>query len=471
MKTKILGKWLSLLLCLVIIACSVIGVLGAPVTAADTGKPWGEYLVRTFTDDSGRQIDQVIFPGKPPEVKAEVVQLPEVMTSGVTNALSNVPAFDWSYGCSATSAAMTAGYYDRIAWANVYTGPTNGGVCPLDNSVWPPGIGGSAGECPLSATHDGIDDRTSRGHVDDYWIAYGNTGPDPYIVNSWAEHSADCLGDFMGTNQSKYGNTDGGTTFYFNTDGSPLYDYTGAEPTYRDGCHGLRLFFESLGYSVQTNFSQYILGKAPSPLDPDIGFTFANFQQEIDAGRPVLIQVEGHTMLGIGYDAPTSSIYVHDTWDYSTHLMTWGGTYQGLQQYGVTVLRLNLNPGYTFSAPSAISLGSMAPGSTATATSSDGTLVGDNAAGYTVTGVDVKTDNKGYMVSGVNVLHNKLEIGPSASPTPPLTFGPADTARTFLSTSSAGIVALSLYVSQVVAYNDVVATGYTITITFTVIAK
>ncbi len=151
--------------------------------------------------------------------------------------------------------------------------------------------------------------------------------------------------------------------------------------------------------------------------------------------------------------------------------MTWGGTYQGLQQYGVTVLRLNLNPGYTFSAPSAISLGSMAPGSTATATSSDGTLVGDNAAGYTVTGVDVKTDNKGYMVSGVNVLHNKLEIGPSASPTPPLTFGPADTAQTFLSTSSAGIVALSLYVSQVVAYNDVVATGYTITITFTVIAK
>jgi uncharacterized repeat protein (TIGR01451 family) len=70
-----------------------------------------------------------------------------------------------------------------------------------------------------------------------------------------------------------------------------------------------------------------------------LGFTYANFKAEIDAGRPVLIQLEGHTMLGYGYNDP-STIYIHDTWDYLDHSMTWGGTYGGMQHKGVTVLKL-----------------------------------------------------------------------------------------------------------------------------------
>ena len=66
----------------------------------------------------------------------------------------------------------------------------------------------------------------------------------------------------------------------------------------RDGCHGMRLFAESRGYSVVTNFSQYIYGYDGNTQ----GFTFDNFKAEIDAGRPVLIQLEGHTMLGYGYN-------------------------------------------------------------------------------------------------------------------------------------------------------------------------
>ena len=90
--------------------------------------------------------------------------------AGAINSLSNVPAFDWSYGCSATSAAMLFGYYDRTDYGSMYTGATNGGVCPLDNSVWGhttyPGV--TCGECPLSATHNGIDGRAIKGHVDDW---------------------------------------------------------------------------------------------------------------------------------------------------------------------------------------------------------------------------------------------------------------------------------------------------------------
>ena len=299
------------------------------------------YLIKTFIDDNGRQIDEIIVPGVPPKIKAKPVNAPESNPLAGVNVLSNVPAFYWSYGCSATSAAILFGYYDNHGFPNMYTGPTNGGVCPMDNSTWGtttyPSV--TSDECPLSATHQGVDGRTTRGHVDDYWIDYGNAGPDPYIVNSWAEHiQGECTGDFMGTNQSKYGNSDGSTTFYFDPTGSPLYDYTEGEPSIHDGCHGLRLFAESRGYTVDTNFSQYIKGQGS---DPNKGFTFDDFKNEIDAGRLVLIQVTGHTMLGYGYNTTSQIIYIHDTWDQADHQMMWGGTHSGLQHYGVTITRLH----------------------------------------------------------------------------------------------------------------------------------
>ena len=223
----------------------------------------------------------------------------------------------------------------------MYTGPTNGGVMPMDNSVWGhttyPSV--TCGECPLSATHNGVDGRTTRGHVDDYWVDYGSFS-DPYYGN-WAEHGyAECTADFMGTNQyHNWQNTDGSTRFVYYTDGSPTYDYTlceGWTPPIRDGCHGMRLFVESRGYNVLQNYNQYIYGYEGNTL----GFSFEQFKAEIDAGRPVLIQVTDHTMLGYGYNTAGSKVYIHDTWDHSDHEMTWGGTYSGLQHYAVTVIHL-----------------------------------------------------------------------------------------------------------------------------------
>ena len=68
------------------------------------------YLVRTFVDEDGRQIDVIIVPGRPPETKAKAVNVPEPNIQMGINTLTGVPAFDWSYGCSATSAAMLFGY-------------------------------------------------------------------------------------------------------------------------------------------------------------------------------------------------------------------------------------------------------------------------------------------------------------------------------------------------------------------------
>jgi hypothetical protein len=220
----------------------------------------------------------------------------------------------------------------------MYTGPTTGGVMPLDNSAW------GAGECPLSATHNGYDGRTILGHVDDYWIAYGSTLPDPFITGGWIEHTyGDCTGDYMKTNQYNYSNTDGATTFYNYTSGAPLYwsDMEGLGIHTLDGGYGVKLFYESRGYAVSDMYNQYILDYA-SPVQ---GFTYDQYKAEIDAGRPVMIHVEGHTMVGFGYDDTTSNLmYIHDTWDYLDHTMIWGGSYSGMQHLGVTIVQLEELP-------------------------------------------------------------------------------------------------------------------------------
>ena len=298
------------------------------------------YVVDRFIED-GKSIDMVIVPSMPhpPEgFISQVAMVPEPDIAAGTNTISNVPAMTWCFGCSATSAAMMFGHYDNSDYSNMYAGPTNGGVFPMTNEVWGTVVisGETRALCPLSATRLNLDGRTSKGHVDDYWIKYGSSLPDPFIGN-WTEHThGECTGDYMGTNQSLVSSSDGSTTFYYYTNGAPLYDYTGCEPSKRDGCHGLRLFAESRGYAVDINFSQYIYGYDGNTQ----GFTFDDFKAEIDAGRPVLIHVTGHTMLGYGYNDTGSTIYIHDTWDYNDHSMTWGGSYSSMTHYGVTILRL-----------------------------------------------------------------------------------------------------------------------------------
>jgi hypothetical protein len=127
----------------------------------------------------------------------------------------------------------------------------------------------------------------------------------------------------------------------------------------------------------------------------------------------------------------------------------------------------DVTEGYTFTAPSAVSLGSMAPSATAyTSNSTDGSLVGNNPAGYTVTGTDAKSTNKGYMVSGTDLLDSKHQISKDGT-----TYYDADTSVSFVDSTAPTDTAVSLYVKQLVAYDDPVATGYTITITFTVTPK
>ena len=308
---------------LIITFCLIMVALGA-----------NPYVVNRFQDANGKTIEEIVVPGIP-----EALRQPGPIATPSRSAviLNDVPKLNWCYGCSATSAAMMAGYYDRNGYPNMYEGPTNGGVFPGTNSSW------GYGECPLSATHQGYDGLSSQGHVDRFWTGSVNSGDDPFGTGNPTATYANCTADYMGTNQDWWSNSDGGTTFYTYNDGSPIYDYTGGEtasPRKRDGIRGFRLFMESRGYEVTTNYNQKILGYEGNTQ----GYTLAQFQDSIDNGIPVMIHIEGHTMVGVGYESTNSTIYIHDTWDHSMHSMTWGGTYSRAAHYSVSVIELASAP-------------------------------------------------------------------------------------------------------------------------------
>ena len=273
--------------------------------------------------------------------------------------LADTPTSTWTYGCSATAAGMLFGYYDRTGMANMYAGATNGGVAPLVSLGQ--GIGAPIpGACSIIATQNGFDGRTTNGHVDDYWISTNSPGPDPFEGN-WTQHTwGECTADYMGTNQWKWdlssfpgvpdgtrdNNKDGATSLWSYASAAKLYDYTpGAQYGLPETAlsHGLRLFAESRGYSVVFSGGQY--QNYTQKIDARVagGFSFADYMAEIDAGSPVMIQVEGHSMAGVGYDdtAGKTDVILHDTWDDLKHTMAWGGSYAGMLHEAVTVIQLN----------------------------------------------------------------------------------------------------------------------------------
>jgi hypothetical protein len=303
-------------------------------------------------------IQYKIVDGKPPiDFRA-----PAALSGGKNGdvVIPLVPAFKWKYGCSATSASMFFSYYDNIGYTRFYEGSLYNGVKIYTDDLWINQkrsmniIDYVNGASPICATQKGIEGRTTNGHVNDYWGQ-----PNPYIIGGWQEHNSDCTADYMGTNQNKYGclnGNAGATAFYFgwlgndyglriNDNQNPIV-YTEDGTWTRDGCHGMKLFTETKGYSVLSNYSQYIEELSdPNHQDLNRGYTFDEYCNEIDNFRPVLIQVSGHTMLGYGYNKLTREVVLRDTWDHEQHYMLWGGSYSGMQHLAVTVL--NLQPDNT----------------------------------------------------------------------------------------------------------------------------
>ncbi|MCJ7572376.1 MAG: PKD domain-containing protein, partial [Candidatus Thermoplasmatota archaeon] len=199
------------------------------------------------------------------------------------------------------------------------------------------------------------------------WKSSNSPGPDPW-ENHWPEHKWSlCVADFIGANQWKWdrnddgikdSNIDGSATYWWNNDGSKLYDYLppASEGLPQTECgHGCKLFAESRGYAVKTVYNQL----TDTPKGNPNGFTYSEFKAEINAGRPVITHWEGpsssHTMLGVGYDSTTNTIYLYDTYDNYLHHCSWTGVYSdyGYKLKAVTVIHLaDLPPDHSPSIPS-----------------------------------------------------------------------------------------------------------------------
>jgi hypothetical protein len=338
---------------------------GTVDTLREMSLPAAYYTADTIMLSNGKLIKKHIINGSPEpppgfELERQPVALPK--SNGTTNESIGLPGSVWLLGCSAGAATDVAAMYDQpnytstasavtstdygslgdglaYGWTNLYTGPTNGGVMPLGYSPWPTwkdAAGDTYSNNPLVASHMGVDGRTTRGTIDDYWVSYESGSPDPYITGGWSQHAwGDAVGDYMYTSQSAYGNDDGATAFYVYQDSTdPLTCDVMASASLPDGTLGRKRFYEARGYSVGECYNQ--------PTDNVIagGFSFAQLKAEIDAGRPVMLGLSNHSVVAVGYDATTNMVYIHDGWDYNTHSMIWGQGYLDMALEDVSIVNI-----------------------------------------------------------------------------------------------------------------------------------
>jgi hypothetical protein len=196
------------------------------------------------------------------------------------------------------------GYWDRHGFPNFYTGPTAGGVAPLDSN------GRNVGIRSMWASRAGVDGRPADqpGHIDDYWLfyrddyyySYESTAPDPYITAGRPEHAPDCLGDFIGLSQNKWtnlndecdGNIDAFSFVFWDKVGDKRSNFVPPPQNGRpvpDIPSGLKAWTQFRGSDADV-FSQLV--EFNSNVTPGHGFTFADLQAEINAGYPVLLYLQ-----------------------------------------------------------------------------------------------------------------------------------------------------------------------------------
>lgn len=220
--------------------------------------------------------------------------------------LLEVPDYSWYAGCFGTATGNLMGYWDRHGLADFYTGPTAGGVAPLDDRT------GNVGIRSLWANRAGFDGRPTNhfGHIDDYWgwyrsdhdRSYQHTGQDPYVLSNRVEHAADCIGDFIGLSQRKWtsmngecdGNIDAFSFVYWETNGDRRVNYAAKTPSgepVRDIQGGLREWTRFRGFDADV-FTQLVDFSPQTPSGK--GFSFADLKQEIDEGYPLLVFLQDY---------------------------------------------------------------------------------------------------------------------------------------------------------------------------------
>lgn len=234
--------------------------------------------------------------------------------------LTGTPDYEWHAGCFGTATGNLMGYWDRHGFTNFYSGPTGGGLAPLNSA------GGNNGIRSLWASSTDYDGRPSNkpGHMEDYNVAYESTAPDPYVTAGRAEHTPDCIGDFIGLSQRKYsnqngecdGNIDAYSFVYWDTNGNRRVNFSptnGGGPT-RDIQSGLREWTHWRGSEAEV-FTQLVDYNPHIPAGR--GFAYEDLKAEIDAGYPVLFFLQANSQFSRNLGAmPKANPAIHGVMAY-----------------------------------------------------------------------------------------------------------------------------------------------------------
>jgi hypothetical protein len=280
--------------------------------------------------------------GDAPEIEKRVIAgrleaqpLTSFSAQSATPVDKPVPDYEWWYGCSPTAAGMLIGFYDTHGYAGktyrelVPDAVAEASTFPSIEGVW------DAEVQKVIASQRHVNDFYGGGHLssgDD--LPGAPTGP------------LDSLADFMGTSQDAYDNVNGGTAFWFRTDGgkltiADLYGSGDVNAIESSGSYGIYQYFRHAGYGDSNPADvNWIYNQVADTWGLTLGFSLADYRAEIEAGRVVLLHLENHTVLAYGYDVTTGQLLIHDTATPGAHRIYWGGTYFGYPMFGVTVVDL-----------------------------------------------------------------------------------------------------------------------------------
>ncbi|MBR2509565.1 MAG: AIDA repeat-containing protein, partial [Lentisphaeria bacterium] len=264
--------------------------------------------------------------------------------------LPNVmPQAEYMYGCTPTALAMILGYYDLYGYSD---GTDLSNLIEGDIAVKSRGTDGdmynmNAFDTVLGnfiATEDYVYRFYSREDIDTITAVgcgtnYKETTPEEELAYSFVNSGTtlntsvwDCLSDYIGTGQYWRGQENLSTSLTYNTleniaNSTSTRTFSGDGYTrtidykYTTLLYGLELYAQSRGYSLD-----YEITGTYATDNNGGSFTFEDYMAEIDAGRAVLISIEGHSMVGYGYNAKTREIIFDD--DYTAdQRMEWGKSY------------------------------------------------------------------------------------------------------------------------------------------------
>lgn len=279
-------------------------------------------------------------------------------SAGDTLLANTMPQAEYMYGCTPTSVGMILGYYDLYGYHGTSLSNIISGTVALNSR-------GTDGDAYDMDAFDTVLGKAiaSTGYVYRFHSRDGAvTTPEqelPYtFVGNTTELNTsewDCLADYLGTGQYWRGNTNLSTTVTYCTlnelytrnysNGTLTYESITRTIPYRATAmlYGLDLYVQSRGYSLDYKLT------GTFEVDSAGGsFTFADYMNEIDAGRPVLISIEGHSMVGYGYNASKQEIIFDDCYK-ADQRMKWGGayTYSGKRRAIQTITTIVFNTGDT----------------------------------------------------------------------------------------------------------------------------